>query len=415
MRPLRSFYFCSFIALFFVQSTVTGQCDIDTIPPTAFVVDLSTGVVPATNQIELYAIDFIVYANDDCSNSDSLRFTFGPVLPENDNNYIAEYKSSTMIYDCYDVQNSPVLVSIYIWDEAGNFFTDDVYLTLVTQNGEGCVGCEMDTEPPTILEHIEEITWVIPEGADSVDIWASDFVLGQTDNCTASELIKMSFTPVSPYNDPSSSSMYLHCADIVNSPIEVEVYVWDREYNYTMVTSYINLQNNPMNPDCEEGMINIEGEVISLKGEPIQNATVHLEDESGEILISSETNEIGQYAFFANPDNKYLRIEYQESGSPELTFLDMFAIQQYLLGLAPFSGPQQLAADINADGQIRVNDLKMFRKLILGILNIEDHINTNWQFTNQDHTTVEAMNADRIKIVGNEGPTIIGYRIGDIK
>ncbi len=415
MRPLQALLLILALSLFSFTTVVNAQCDIDTIPPTVLVVNLSTAVVPESNQVELYAIDFFIFASDNCVPTDSLRYTFGPTKPEDDYHYIEAFRSSSMLYDCYDVVNSPVLIDLYAWDLAGNLVHENVFLTLVTAYGEGCEACNVDTIPP-VVQMVESLVWPFPENSDSVEIWASDFILSASDQCTATDLIAYSFMPISPNEDPQSAFKFFDCYDVINSPFSVEIYAWDRDGNYTMGTSILGLQT-PNENGCTEAFQDIKGEVMNLKKEPIEGAIVYLKRESGEMLDSSITNTLGEYTFYTNTFNKYLSVQYSDDSHPDVSVLDMVAIRQHLLGLNPFSVPQRLAADINADDRLRVNDLKMIRKLILGIINPDDYISREWQFVSQDYDINGNTEIDRnhIPLDGTEGPTIVGYRTGDVK
>jgi len=93
----------------------------------------------------------------------------------------------------------------------------------------------------------------------------------------------------------------------------------------------------------------------------------------------------------------------------------MVDIQQNLLGLNPYTTAQKMAADINGDGRVRVNDLRMMRKMILGIIPSEEHISNDWKFVDQNQKFGQSEASERIKLKENSALTIVGYRIGDLK
>lgn len=416
MKPILIFTFSFLLFTLGISFTSSAQCENDTIPPSAFSVSLATAVLDSdTYEVEVYAIDFFITSSDNCTPEDSLRFTFTNTPPEGDYTFQEEYMSSTKIYDCIDAVNSPVIVELYVWDLAGNSSYQTINMTIVPSGGSGCEGCSNDTVAPE-LELFEDLTWSFPVGAESVEIWASDFVKSADDNCTANPLIQYSFTPVSPFEDPSSSFAIFDCYDYLNSPIEVVIYAWDKSGNYTMGTSTLGFQSFP-DPGCTELMMDVTGQVLNLKNEPIPGATIYLKRGNDEILESTVTNEQGEYSFYTNTYNKFLTAEYEDASLQEISFLDMIAMQKHLLGLVPFSGPQQLAADLNEDGRVRVNDLRMIRKIILGILPMEDYISTEWQFIDQeyDFQNNSEIQKNNFPIEGATGPTIIGYRLGDFK
>jgi len=414
MNDTRLHFLFAAILFFFSHSTISAQCENDTVPPTAHAVNLSTAVLE-TGFIELYAIDFFFLANDNCTASDSIRYTFSPVPPESDNLFQEDIRSSTRIFDCMDVEFSPISVEVFAWDLAGNYSMSIVSSTFIAPNGDGCDACFSDTIPPSV-EMVSELIWPFHPDSMYIEIWASDFVLNAYDNCTAPELIKYSFEPVDPNTYPESAYKLFDCYDALNSPLEIDIYTWDRYGNHTLETSQLYLQI-PNGEDCQDMVQNRTGMVIDTKDQPIPGVMVFLENQSGEVLQSTTTNEQGEYTFHINTFQKYVRVEHTDFLIHSINILDMIGIQRYLLGLESFSSAQRLAADINSDGKVRVNDLRMARKFILGILDQSEYIDSDWHFISEDFqidSNTEDIK-DRYPIQGENCPTVIGYRIGDVK
>ena len=103
---------------------------VDKKAPTPYCIDISSAVMENDGTVELWAIDFNLGSYDNCSDQEALRYTFSEVAPEDDPNYDATQRSSSMTFDCDDVANSPVEVNMYVWDEKGNSDFCLVYLTL---------------------------------------------------------------------------------------------------------------------------------------------------------------------------------------------------------------------------------------------------------------------------------------------
>jgi subtilisin-like proprotein convertase family protein len=108
---------------------------VDKKAPTPYCLDISSAVMENDGTVELWAIDFNLGSYDNCTAGEDLRYTFTDVLPENDNLYDSDLRSSTMTFDCEDVANSPVEVNMYVWDEKGNVDYCLVNLTLVANSG----------------------------------------------------------------------------------------------------------------------------------------------------------------------------------------------------------------------------------------------------------------------------------------
>ncbi len=134
---------------------------VDKKAPTPYCVSLSTAVMDESAEVELWAIDFNIGSFDNCSAQEDLRFTFSDVAPEDDPNFDPSQNSSSQVFDCDDVENSPVEVNMYVWDEKGNADFCVVYLTIV-DNFSNCgasskvtIGGNIHTELGTPVVGVE--------------------------------------------------------------------------------------------------------------------------------------------------------------------------------------------------------------------------------------------------------------------
>lgn len=66
--------------------------------------------------LEFTAIDLVESAQDNCTEDADLRYTFSSSYPEDDNKYIPELRSSTIIVTNYNCD-----LPVYVWDEFGNY------------------------------------------------------------------------------------------------------------------------------------------------------------------------------------------------------------------------------------------------------------------------------------------------------
>ena len=143
---------------------------VDKKAPTPYCVNLSTAVMEGSGTVELWAIDFNVGSFDNCTAEEDLRYTFSAVAPEDDPNYNEALQSSSMVFDCDDVANSPITIGMYVWDEKGNSDFCWVELTVVdnheycTGGGLRIVGGEILTEQGEGVSEVEvELNSVLPE------------------------------------------------------------------------------------------------------------------------------------------------------------------------------------------------------------------------------------------------------------
>lgn len=110
---------------------------VDKKAPTPYCIDISTALME-NGMVEIWACDFDLGSFDNCTEEGDLRFTFSDTRPQNDPNYDSANKCSSRVFDCDDLENSPVSVQMYVWDEKDNYDFCEVMLTLVDNQG----GCE---------------------------------------------------------------------------------------------------------------------------------------------------------------------------------------------------------------------------------------------------------------------------------
>ncbi|MFT4535970.1 MAG: hypothetical protein ACI9P5_003342, partial [Saprospiraceae bacterium] len=108
---------------------------VDKKAPTPYCIDISSAVMENDGTVEIWAIDFNLGSYDNCSAQEALRYTFTDVAPEDDNSYDATQNSSSMTFDCGDIESGTVEVNMYVWDEKGNSDLCLVYLSLVDNSG----------------------------------------------------------------------------------------------------------------------------------------------------------------------------------------------------------------------------------------------------------------------------------------
>ena len=393
-----------------------AQCENDTIAPIGNIVNFSSVLLDSdTYEAEIYAVDFFFpTTSDNCTTSDSIRYTFTDTSPVNDPAFIEEYNSSSVIITCVDANNSPIIFTVYAWDLAGNYLSGQVPLTIVTSNGISCPDCENDTIPPVLTTH-PEIIWLFGDST-SIEIWASDFVASAYDLCSPNDSIQYTFSNIPLEQDPTSNVLTLDCYDLANSPLSVDIYAWDTDGNYTIKSETLLLQADPNHECLNNEFHEITGNVDLTNDDSIAGISINLENEQGDILYTTYTNDFGYYSVLADEDAMYLSVEYAGGKAPDISFLDLVFMQRHLLGLYPFDNYQLLASDINGDNRMKVNDLKLMRQMVLGILDKDEYLDPSWRFVvkNQDEEIDLGNYSNRILISENPNPIFIGYRMGDV-
>ncbi len=213
-----------------------------------------------------------------------------------------------------------------------------------------------------------------PDGNPGVELWAVDFNVGSFDNCTAQENLRYSFsgTDIVP-------SRVFGCADVENSPVEVQMYVWDEKDNVDFCTVFLTIVDNQNL--CTDGS-RVAGTIETTEGNSVVDVATTLDANLIEYPRTQMTDDNGEYAFFNNPNG----VSYEITASKDVNHLngvstlDLVLIQRHILGLQSLDSPYKLiAADINADNSIKAHDLVSLRKTILGVTT-DFPGNESWRF-----------------------------------
>ncbi len=268
----------------------------------------------------------------------------------------------------------------------------------------------------------------------TVDLWAIDFDLGATDNCTDQDDLRFTFSSVPPSSDPnyipslSSSSHTFDCDDIPGTPgdqIPLNVYVWDEKDNFAFCTVYLTLIDN--NNSCGTGTLvaPIGGRVSTEDGQDIEDVNVELHtDGLIGFPLNQMTNITGNYAFYNNP--MYLNYDIQGNKVDDymngVSTLDLVLMQKHMLGVQYLDSPYKvIASDINGDSNVSALDLIELRKLILGIYT-ELPSNDSWRFVDAVQTWSNNLSpfpfTEVLEVLPLNNPMMaedfIGVKIGDV-
>lgn len=268
----------------------------------------------------------------------------------------------------------------------------------------------------------------------TVDLWAIDFDLGATDNCTSHDDLRFTFSNVPPQDDPnyipslSSSSQTFDCDDLPanpGTPVPLNVYVWDEKDNAEFCTVFLTLIDNQN--ACGQGALiaPIAGRVATENGQSIESVEMQLSTDGIQgFPLNQMTNNSGNYAFYNNP----MYLDYGIEGSKEddymngVSTLDLVLIQKHILGIQFLNSPYKvIAADINSDENVSALDLIQLRKLILGIYD-ELPSNDSWRFIDEGQTFTNPMSpfpfTEEIDVLDLTtsmlAENFVGVKIGDV-
>ncbi|MEM9929305.1 MAG: T9SS type A sorting domain-containing protein, partial [Bacteroidota bacterium] len=299
------------------------------------------------------------------------------------NNGVVEGSSTDMgeitgSFPSYSFTNNlPIGTHRYIFtvtDDCGNtaetervFTVNDCYVPFLT-----CRGDQIYNLQPLLEEGDIDNDGVIEEAAALVEA----FDLARCDFLDCSGDLTYSVNRVGEPANRNQQSIFLDCED--RYQVLLEVYVWDDAFNpfaiqpdstvggpnWRSCEVLVRLQDpNLACSDCQVGdNLTVNGRVNSLSGVPLDDVTIITND------ATTVTNNFGGYQLGGQVgDNFTLRATKDVDPRAGLTALDMVILQRHLLGIADLDDPfLRLAADLNRDGEVDLNDMITLRGLILG-------------------------------------------------
>ena len=292
-------------------------------------------------------------------------------------------------------------------DQCGNFNTCSYFFTI------------SDCKKPTPY-CISSLTLTLMQESGTIAVWAKDFDIGSSDNCTQSDDLLFTFNGALPVvglrdqqhyfidngilSDEStfkdglaqlwlpaskSSALFFDCGDIPNGKstvIPLQMTVTDHLGNQDFCTVELVLQDNTnFCPDLvTEGKI--RGKIITENNKIPKNTEVLFEgSEISGIKIINNMN--GNFVMDSLPLNVSYTVTPSLNSDPleGISTIDLIMIQRHILGLATFSSPYLvIAADVNDSKSVTAADLVELRKLILGITERFPKV-SSWVFADKSY------------------------------
>lgn len=167
----------------------------------------------------------------------------------------------------------------------------------------------------------------------------------------------------------------------------------------------------------------ISGTIVTSTGEAIEGVQVMNDTDHPEYPVTTSTDENGSYTFRSNPTGQDYTIsaEREDSYINGVSTLDLVQIQRHILGLEIIDSPYKLiAADANNSSTLSASDLVTLRKLILGIDDKLDNLQS-WVFVNEEASIdlqspfSYTQSIEKIDLRANEmANNFVGIKIGDV-
>ena len=271
-----------------------------------------------------------------------------------------------------------------------------------------------DKKAPT--PYCINISTAIMDQVGTVELWASDFDLGATDNCTSQEDLLFSF----------SGSTYVPNMTFTESDCglnQIEIYVWDEAGNNDFCTVDLYIDGDNCN-STNSPRATIAGHVTSENNDAMNEVMIQSTAAEYSLTEQIQTGNDGIYAF----DNSYKYVDYAITALKDgddmngVSTLDLLNIQKHILGVKLLDSPYQIiAADVNNSQSVSALDLIELRKLILGLY-YELPNNTSWKFVDADQTFDDIYNpwplmeSKQISQLDQDAmqEDFIGVKIGDV-
>ncbi|MFZ1705141.1 MAG: T9SS type A sorting domain-containing protein [Saprospiraceae bacterium] len=265
---------------------------------------------------------------------------------------------------------------------------------------------------------LTSITTAVMNTNGRVEIWAKDYDLGSSDNCTLYEDLLFTFNGHRPVRGSeniehyfkgdglhgseleyiegtaqkwiptiNSSGIMFTCDDIPDGEVEeivLDMSVIDLEGNIDFCTIKLILQDNANVCENQQGLVgSIAGRIALPDARPIVNATLVLESSQPEYPKTLETSPTGSFQFTNVKKNfQYeLGVNLNNKIDAGVSTLDLVLIQRHILGLQLLNNPYYaIAGDVDGNEKLNSVDLVNLRKIILGSLTEMPNQQKSWKF-----------------------------------
>ena len=204
-----------------------------------------------------------------------------------------------------------------------------------------------DGKPPTIIAYLFTVQNLI-QGDDSLRLPAKHFVKKAFDNCSRDDKITFSFTP-----EKKDSFLTFKCQDIGLQFLRI--YAFDEAGNSDYVFILTRIQ---VNGPCTNTFIS--GTIRDMNGNMMKDVSLLLEGGGAKYLIGS-TDNLGSFSIPYKEQYIKPKLMFSAASSPDhrITRDDVILLKNYLLGKSELDPMQKFAADMNDDGKLTAQDLKL--------------------------------------------------------
>ncbi len=308
-------------------------------------------------------------ASDDCTPTDALTYRFNF---DTNNDGTIDFTGPSRTFE-RQIPLGNHSITWTVWDNCGNMTSCKQQITT------------KDCKKPTPYCR-SQVSMTLDESTHQAEIWASDFDLGSSDNCTPLEDLVFSFSP-----DTADVVAFLSCDDLsdgISGEVLVEMYVTDHTGNQDFCSVSVFLTDN--HDVCEDDVTfgNISGKVATTTGFTPEGIHVRFNIEGKTEFATAHPNAQGIFNIpQVNTEFEYvLKPQLLTEVERGVSGLDLVLTQRHILGLKEFTSPYQwIAADVNRSRSINSLDLVEIRKIILGTRTQFPNNVPSWVFVDETY------------------------------
>ncbi|MFT6336011.1 MAG: hypothetical protein ACJATI_002766 [Halioglobus sp.] len=228
---------------------------------------------------------------------------------------------------------------------------------------------------------------------------------GAIDNCSSKEEIRISFS-----ENIEDTERIIECGEIGFQ--FYRIYYTDAAGNQDFCEVFMFVLDNG---SCA-GKFEPEGKIVTRQGLPIEDVSTYLMDED-DMISQSSTSEGGLFTFGEQSlmETYFAKAQKDEDPMLGVDILDFQLMLDGALGKSNLDYYQKIAADINEDGQFDLIDLKLFRDVLYGEVELSSE--DSWKFipVSQNTNSIDAVFNSELSIMDYHfGFNFYGVKKGDL-
>ena len=231
-----------------------------------------------------------------------------------------------------------------------------------------------------------------------IQLWASDFLLSLSDNCTPQNKLMIGLRksgtgtgfPLEANGNPQTNAIFT-CLEL--GVRDLELWVRDKAGNAGFCTTNVTVKDQ--NAECGQPLF-LRGISATEADKGVENVSIQIEGSglsSPPYLQYFKTNIFGGYNA-QSVNGKLVVITPSKNDNPAngVSTYDLVLISKHILALEALNSPYKIiAADINKSNSVTSFDIVELRKLILGIDTAFNN-NTSWRFVEKNYVFPNPLN-----------------------